>query len=271
MTSHNYDLTFLQRELISSVYSLERFLKRPLVVDIDDAIFLHRKGSFARRLAHNAGMIICGNDYLADNFSRWNKNVVVIPTAVDTLRFVPAYQRNSSVAIIGWIGTSSNLKYVYGIEKALARVFNQHPDAYLRIISDSEPKFRLIKEKNMEFIPWSTEIEVPGIQGMTVGIMPLADLPWERGKCSYKMLLYMSCGIPVVVSPVGMNSQILSMGKSGLAAVKEEEWTEALLELLSDVRKRERMAWAGRKIIEENFSISRIVPILAACLHNLVK
>jgi len=268
--SYRYDLTLLQREILSTLVTLEGFTKRPRVLDVDDAIFLYRKGRFARQLARRCDLIICGNDYLAENFARWNKNVTIIPTAVDTQRYMP--KKNSRVkqqSIIGWIGTSANSKYLYRIETALSEVLRHWPQATFRIIADSEPIFREIPKDRIEFICWSSEKEVEGIQGMTIGIMPLDDSDWGKGKCSFKMLSYMACGLPVVVSPVGMNKEILSFGNIGIGASTQKEWVEALLELLSDADRCEKMGRLGRMIVQEHFSLDFIAPKLADCLRKI--
>lgn len=268
--SYRYDLTFFQREILSTLVTLEGFTKRPRVLDVDDAIFLHRKGRVARQLARLCDLIICGNDYLAENFARWNSNIAIIPTAVDTRRYMP--KQDSQVEkqpIIGWIGTSANFKFLYRIEPALFEVFRQWPKSKFRIIADSEPIFREIPKDSIEFLRWSRENEVEGIQGMTIGIMPLDNSDWGKGKCSFKMLSYMACGLPVVVSPVGMNIEVLSLGKIGIGPSTQKVWTEALIELLSNEEKRKKMGRLGRRIVQEHFSIDVIAPKLAGCLREI--
>ncbi|MDH7578549.1 MAG: glycosyltransferase family 4 protein [Bacillota bacterium] len=273
LATHRYDVVFLQRELISTFLTLEPLAKRPRVLDVDDAIFLHRGGRFAKRLAQLSDLIICGNDFLAEHFSQWNKNITVIPTAIDTRRYTPRAQNRNSQdkLVIGWTGTSGNFKYLYQIEGALEKVIKTLPNVVFRVIADKEPKFRGVPKERFEFVQWSPETEVPSVQTMTVGIMPLADTEWERGKCSYKMLQYMACGIPVVVSPVGMNAQVLSLGNVGFAAKSRDEWEDALLTMLSlDDREREKMGMVGRRIVEEHYSIDVMAPRLARKIKQLV-
>jgi len=270
LATHCYDAVFLQRELISTFLTLEPLTKRPRVLDVDDAISLYREGRFAERLARRCDLIICGNDYLGNIFSRWNKNAKVIPTAVDTRRYVPKKATGAEhLDVIGWTGTSANFKYLYEIETALATVLKTCPDVILRIIADDKPAFRSIQERRIDFIPWSPENEVKGIQGMSIGIMPLSDSAWTRGKCSFKMLQYMACGVPVVVSPVGMNAQVLSLGAVGLGASNQNEWIAALVGLLGDEKERVNMGANGRNIVTTHFSIDVIAPQLAANLRNL--
>jgi glycosyltransferase involved in cell wall biosynthesis len=269
--SYRHDVTFLQRELTHDVLTLEPLTKRPRVLDVDDAIWLNGRGDFAGRLANACDLVICGNDYLADYFARWNKDVVVLPTPVDAVRFAPlAVGLEPPAKIIGWSGSASNHKYLFEIEDALAEVLKNKPEARLRIVSDVAPRFGKIPPDQLEFIKWTPENEAVTIQEMTVGLMPLRDTEWEKGKCSYKMLLYMSCGIPVVVSPVGMNVQVLSMGKVGVTAASGREWVDALLYLLGDPAARESLGRSGRRVVLERFSLDVVVPELAGHLRRVV-
>lgn len=268
--SHLFDLVLLQRELISTILTLEPLTKRPRVLDVDDAIYLYRNGRLAEQLATLSDLVICGNETLAERFVQWNQNVTVIPTAVDTARFFPKPSEVTSELIIGWIGTSGNYHYLYQIQEALEKVFIVQKNARLRIISDRKPMFHGILRDKLEFIQWSPSIEVKSIQSMTIGIMPLADTEWARGKCSYKMLQYMACGIPVVVSPIGMNNLVLSQGQVGLSAVHEDDWTQAILTLLRDDQLRCRMGKSGREVVEENYDVEIIAKELAIQLDNVI-
>ena len=268
--SHSFDVVLLQREMLSTFMTLESLTKKPRILDVDDAIFLQRGGGFARRLAQISDRIICGNAYLADWFSTWNNDITVIPTAVDTDRYVPVTRQATieEKTIIGWIGTSGNLKYVHAIEPALAKVMNTHQNTRLRIVSDQRPEFRLIDMNRCEFIPWSESIEIDSIQGMDIGIMPLEDSAWVRGKCSFKMLQYMACGLPVVVSPFGMNAEVLAMGDIGIGCSAQENWIEALGVLLDSATMRSELGAAGRRVAVESFSIHKLGPQLASCIKD---
>jgi len=251
--------------------TLEPLTRHPRVLDVDDAIYLHRGGRFAERLASQCDLVICGNDYLKNIFSQWNKNVRVIPTAVDTKRYFPKKEIDATNRdVVGWTGTSGNFKYLYEIEPALAAVLKACPNIIFRVIADVKPAFRKIQERRIDFIRWSPENEIKGIQGMSIGIMPLSDSAWTRGKCSFKMLQYMACGVPVVVSPVGMNAQVLSLGAVGLGASNQNEWIAALVGLLRDKKEQVNMGINGRSIVEERFSIQVVAPCLGACLRDLV-
>lgn len=268
--SYRYDAVLLQREIMSSFVTLEPLTKCPRILDVDDAIFLHRGSSFAKRLAELSDRVICGNNYLAEWFGCWNGSVDVIPTAVDTERYIPNAETkpSDSPLIIGWIGTSGNYKYLYGIESALDKVMHAHPGARLKVVGDQMPKFRYLSLDRIDFVPWSESIEIQAIQSMDIGIMPLEDTPWARGKCSFKMLQYMATGLPVVVSPVGMNADILMFGELGIGATSEKQWIDSLIALLEDSTLRARLGTEGRRVAESSFSIRVVAPQLARSLRG---
>lgn len=268
VSSHRYDAVLLQREIMSSFVTLEPLTTRPRILDVDDAIFLHRGGGFAKKLAELSDKVICGNNYLAEWFGRWNLNIDVIPTAVDTERYLPRAETKASDSplVIGWIGTSGNYKYLYGIEGALAKVMRTHAGTRLKVVGDQFPKFRKLSLDQVDFVHWSETIEVQAIQSMDIGIMPLEDSPWARGKCSFKMLQYLATGLPVVVSPVGMNAEILSLGELGISATTERQWIDGLNALLESEGLRARFGTEGRRVVELSFSIRVVAPRLARSL-----
>ncbi len=268
INSYKYDVTFLQREMLSTFYTLEGLTKSPRVLDVDDAIFTSRNGSAARKLAKNVDHIICGNEYLANWFSQYNKNISVIPTAVDTQRFTPRTSNflQSEKIILVWSGTSYGYSYFIqsGLLDALVKLLNDNNNVYLRIIADSPPPFQLPK---LEFKKWSPECEVSLMNECDIGLMPLADNQFAKGKCSYKMLTYMSCGIPVVVSPVGMNRDVIAMGNVGLSANSAIEWYECLSFLVNNRDEGVKMGLAGHDIIKDKFDL----PIVANQIMDVIK
>ena len=263
--SYRYDLTLLQREMLSCHLTLEPFTKAPRLLDVDDAIWLSGDGTFARRLAEMCDRVICGNAFLAEQFRRWNPQVAVVPTAVDTERFRPLGESTlkGGGGIIGWSGSSSGFSYLRRVERALRRVLERHPDAKLRIVADTAPSLPGIPARQMEFVPWTPDSEVRLIQEMTVGIMPLDDSLFSRGKCAFKMLCYMSCSLPVVVSPVGVNAELLGLGDIGFGPVSEDDWIDALSHILNNAEAARQMGTRGRKICQERFSVQAVVPQLA--------
>jgi glycosyltransferase involved in cell wall biosynthesis len=270
MKGRGFDVTLLQRELLSTFMTLEPLTKKPRVLDVDDAIWSYRGGGFVQEIAKRCDLVICGNQFLAEHLRQWNSTVTVIPTAVDTRLFAPGGADQGTPSIIGWSGTSGGLRYLYGIEEALYSVLKNLPEARLRVVSDTRPNFARIPPERVEFVAWSPKTEVEMIRSMTVGIMPLEDSVWERGKCSYKMLTYMACGIPVVVSPIGMNAEVLNHGRVGLGARSLREWEEALFFLLTNRMERLAMGKMARQIVLRKYSINVLSPLLAKSLAGVV-
>jgi glycosyltransferase involved in cell wall biosynthesis len=270
MRANHYDLRFLQRNLTATLCTWEPFLKKPFVFDVDDAIFLGARGASADRIASAASLVICGNNYLADHFGKF-ATVAVLPTAVDSVRFSPKITPNSSYSlVIGWSGTSSGFKYLYAIEPAIKEILLRHPTAILKVVSNERPVFKSLSNDRVVFEKWSASREVDVLQECTVGIMPLIDDAWSRGKCSFKMLTYMATAIPVVVSPIGMNVDVLSHGACGIGARTLDEWVDSISMLLSEPQKAAALGKKGREIIETRYSLAVIAPQLVELIKKLL-
>jgi len=263
-----YDVVLLQREIISKLITFERWVHGPVLMDVDDAIFLFRDGYIARRLAEIADVVVCGNSYLAEHFSRWNHTIRVIPTGVDTDKYRPAAAKGAvATLVIGWIGTSSNIFELQAIEASLAAVLSHVPHAKLRIVCDRFPALPRLNPAQVECMRWTESTEVAAIQGMDVGIMPLGDTEASRGKCSFKMLQYMACGLPSVVSAVGMNIEVARLGNCSVTVRDGGEWVDALIALLNSSEQRRSMGQIGREVIEQRFSVR----VLASQLANAIR
>jgi glycosyltransferase involved in cell wall biosynthesis len=273
--SWSHDAVWLQRQILPGYFTLEAVLKKPLIFDVDDAIWLGNPfgKSSVRRTAERAEVVIAGNQYLANWFEPYARKVIIIPTAIDTERFLPmAAERDTEEGfIVGWIGTRGNLPYLEAIEGSLLRFLKHCPLAKLRVVADGPPEFQHIPADRLHFIPWSEDTEVSLIQSMIVGLMPLADDEWTRGKCSFKMLQYMACGLPTVVSPVGMNAEVLSSkGNCSLAASSPTDWVDALTYLYENQEDAKAMGRSARMLVEENFSHRVVVPQLASIFKAVV-
>ncbi|MFN9213763.1 MAG: glycosyltransferase family 4 protein [Gemmatimonadota bacterium] len=263
--THRADVTVLQRELVSTLVTLEGLTKRPRVLDVDDALWALPRGGFAARLARRCDRVIAGNAFLAEWFGRHCRDVMIVPTAVDTARFVPAGRPPSASVVIGWSGASGGLPYVEALAPALAAVMARRPEVRLCVLSDRAPRLEGLPPERVEYVRWRPEVEVPTIQGFDLGLMPLRDSTWERGKCSYKMLLYMACGVPALVSPVGMNVEVLAHGEVG-TGVPDGAWAEAILEWVDDSARRGRASGVARRVVEEHFALEALAPRLAAAI-----
>ena len=257
-------VTLLSRQMMPAFLPLEGFTRNPRVLDVDDAIWLNRGGERCPRLARMCDSILCGNTFLADYFSQFCRQIAILPTAVNTeaIRPVPRI-RHAASPTIGWTGTSDNFRYLHGIEPALKQVLEMNPSCRLRLVSDTCPKFSSIPEERIDFVRWSPAAEIEALQTMTVGIMPLEDSLWARGKCSFKMLCYMAAGVPVVVSPVGMNKEVLNLGTIGYAAQTHSEWVESLDSLMRNRAHGDRMGEQGRRVAVEHFSIEVLGKVLS--------
>ncbi|MBU0911558.1 MAG: glycosyltransferase family 4 protein [Gammaproteobacteria bacterium] len=249
------DVVVIQRELISTLYTVEACIKAPVVLDVDDAIFLYKSGKAAKALALKANHIVCGNQFLAHYFSQYNENISIIPTAVDTNRFKPSVVKPAFLCM-GWSGSSSGFDYLYAIEAELKEVLDKKTEWKLSIVSDKAPDFKVLKPDQWTFTQWTPDNEVATIQDMSIGLMPLADNEWTRGKCSYKMLLYMACGVPVVVSDVGMNSEILSVSKVGVGVNNKSSWLGSLSQMMDDEVLRAECGQRGRQLAEKEYSLT---------------
>jgi glycosyltransferase involved in cell wall biosynthesis len=236
---------------------MEKYLSRPLIYDVDDAIWINNEKNIGK-IAKKAAVILAGNSFIAEWFGKINPNVQIIPTSINTKWFCPGELKTDNVFKIVWTGSHQTLHYLISIERALAKFLNVRKDTLLVVISDSFPEFSNIKPEKVRFIKWSPEAELRSLQESNVGIMPLFDTNWERGKCSFKMLQYMACGIPVLVSSVGMNNEVLSKGEVGISAINDEEWTSGLDFFYNNSGKGKQMGINGVKVVKQHYSLDVI-------------
>jgi glycosyltransferase involved in cell wall biosynthesis len=266
------DLTWLEREMIPGSRTLEPCLHRPLLFDVDDAIWLLSAGNerAARWTARHAACVLAGNDYLAEWFTSAGATVERVWTAVDTDHFRPdpdpRPDRRSFV--IGWTGSASALRYLAALAKPLGRFLAETPEARLAVVSDYEPSLPGIPEDRVDFVRWSPSVEASALAGVDVGLAPLPDSAWARGKCAFKMLQYMAAGIPMVASPVGMNAQVLAMAEVGLPAADDAAWRDALHDLRADDGRRRAMGGHGRRLVEREFAVPVIADRLAGIMRR---
>lgn len=256
------------------------FLPRsvPIVSDYDDAVF-HRydlhSNAVARRLLgdkintvmRNSRLVLAGNDYLGDHAKKAGAQwVEIVPTVLDANSyFVPERAADGDhKTVVGWIGSPSTW----------TGQADNFIDVYDRIISEKDVILRAIganpdfDRPGYDFQPWSEDTEVATIQSMDIGIMPLPDNPWTRGKCGYKLIQYMACGLPVIASPVGVNSQIVEDGVNGFLADTSDEWFKALSTLVENPGLRKQMGAAGRKKVEDHYSVQVQGPRIAELLRQ---
>jgi len=269
LKSGRFDLLWLEKELMPWLPAWGEaglsHLGIPYVVDYDDATFhrydRHPKGMVRALLGgkidavmRRAALVTVGNDYLADRAWRVGaKRVEYLPTVVDLKRYCVTSQPKDEVFTIGWIGTPNTEKYLSLIADPLRRFFEQRKGRLLLI---GASKRFMIDGIPIEVLPWSEDCEVPFLQRMHIGIMPLPDLPMERGKSGLKLLQYFACGRPSVASPVGINVKIVNH-RVGFLPNSDDEWLTHLLRLADDPDLRKRTGEEGRRMVEERYSLAR--------------
>lgn len=259
LQANSFDAVVVQRELVSTLPSVEGLIRRPLVVDVDDAIWLYRGGRAARNLGRHATAVVAGNDFIGDYFASLGAQVHVIPTGVDTNRFRPLpASAPRGHGVIGWSGTWGGYAYFEPLQQAIGDLLRRNADWKIRFVSDRPPQLPALPQAQVEYRPWSPETEAELTADMDIGLMPLDDSPWSRGKCSYKMLLNMACGVPVVASDIGMNRDIFAMASVGLAVQTPDDWAQALETLISDASMRQSMGQRGRATVCEHFSLEAV-------------
>lgn len=284
LTRRDFDLLWVQYELFPwSPGLFERLAARagkPIVVDYDDAIFhmydLNRRGLVRRLLGRklepllrSADAVICGNRYIETYAARFCDRTVVIPTVVDTDVFRPAAApRNDGLhapVVVGWIGSPSTWATVEPLLPHLLPLLARH-GATLRVVG-AGPRARGLP--GVVAVDWTERGEVAELQAMDIGIMPVPDDAWTRGKCGYKLIQYMACGLPVIGSPVGVNRDIVVEGENGLLAQTPAEWVIALAALIEDPALRARLGVNGRARAVEHYSLHSQQPRLLALLRSL--
>ena len=266
-----YHVVVIQKRLLSRwELSLARKYADKLIYDFDDAVMYHpqkhhqqrRRQSRFSAMARCANLTICGNQYLASLVSRHTNSFVVSPTAVDTLRYHPdklLYQntlKNKARVNVGWTGSSSTNRYLNMVLPVLAKLSDQIE--FTMISSNTEDlNLEYLDQIRFTFVPWSPETEVSQTARFEIGLMPLPDNEWTRGKCGCKALQYLALGIPAICSPVGVNVEILDHGRNGFLAETEEEWFEILKLLIDDPQKRRCVGRTGRETIEKLYALDK--------------
>jgi glycosyltransferase involved in cell wall biosynthesis len=269
LASRRSDITWLERELIPGRRTLECLAGRKRVLDVDDAIWLLGQSGFSERIAGECEGVIAGNQFIANHYRDYARCVWVIPTSIETEVWKPSNRRCGENFTVGWIGSSSNLNFISVAEEPLARFLAHHSDSELLIVCNRKPSFSRIPRDRWRFVRWSPATDVELVRQMDVGLMPLEDTEWARGKCAFKMISYMSVGIPVIVSPVGVNAEILRLGEVGFAATTSSDWFDALCTLYVERDLAAKMGRQGRRIVENHFSVAKNADLLARVFQEV--
>jgi glycosyltransferase involved in cell wall biosynthesis len=256
-----YDIIWQNRLLLYDHFSIEKYIRKPLVFDMDDAIWLTEGEKQVTLAIKKSTLVFAGNEYLADYCNRINSNTAIIPTTIDTNIFKPVTQHKKTFNI-GWIGTKSNFDYLEIIKQPILEFLQKTKDTKLIIVSSDRPGAFQFDEERIIFKQWSAEKENDLINEFSIGLMPLTDDNWTKGKCSFKMLQYMACEIPAIVSPVGNNNQILEQSKTGIAAAHKQDWLNAMNDLKNDPDLYSHHALRGRPFVEEKYSCQKWAEVI---------
>lgn len=275
-----HDLLFLHKTTLAvSGFPewLRGFSSTPSIFDFDDAIYLAPDGTPSPARAHafrqavaSSDHVIAGNADLAAQ-TRAPAKTTVIPTVVDTDKYRPLSKRaGAGELVVGWMGTASNFTHLRGVMPSLLEALARLPRARLRVVSNGFlPEYA--SHPLVEQWRWSEEREVMALQSFDIGLMPLPDTEQTRGKCGFKMLQYMACGVPVLASAVGANVPLFGTSGAGLLAPAGDDWAGYLLELASlpPVRRVE-LGMAGRAHVEKFFSVKSAVGQYAELFERIV-
>jgi glycosyltransferase involved in cell wall biosynthesis len=276
-----FDVLWLEKELLPWLPAFaETVLDRlaiPYVADYDDAVFHHYDlhpnplvrtvlGRKIDAVMHHAQVVVAGNDYLAQRaVAAGARRVETVPTTVDLVRYpeprFPAESSNQETVTIGWIGTPVTAAYLGTILAPLRELACTIPNTRFSWIGAGPRSPELPRS---QCLAWSQASESELLHSLDIGIMPLPDQPWERGKCGYKLIQYMACGKPVVASPVGANREIVEHGVDGFLACNEDEWLASLRTLIADPALRRHMGMAARKKVVRSYSLQSQIDRLSS-------
>lgn len=274
-----YDCAWVQGELNPLLPGwLDRgMLRIPYVYDFDDAFYLKyalRGGWQARILGRKfehfmagASVIAAGNQVLGGHASQFNDDVRIVPTVVDHRRYLPATgSREKDYFNVGWIGSPSSIRCLSVVREPLACLARDGP-VRLTVVGGIASEIPGVDVVN---VPWSENTEVELIRTFDVGIMPLEDEPWTRGKCAFKLIQYMACGVPAVGSAVGANVEVIG-DDAGFLAGNDDEWLGALRRIRDDAAMAARIGEAGRSKVADHYSLLSQVPAYERILRDATR
>jgi glycosyltransferase involved in cell wall biosynthesis len=259
-------VTVLHQIKLSSIEArLFAAYSRRSIFDVDDAIYVRkprrlgeapdesvwRKQKFAATCRW-VDAVAAGNDVLAGVARATAKEVAVLPTSIDTAAYERSFAGPADPPTIAWIGSPENLIYLDIIRPALARLSKRHRALKLRVICSEFPDWSDVK---IEPVPWSSATEAHSLAGAHIGVMPLTDDAWSRGKCAFKLLQYMAAALPCVASPVGANTEAVLDGINGFHATDVDEWERGLEKLIVSPELRASFGAKGRLHVEERYSL----------------
>lgn len=283
--ARRYDVVFIQREafMTGSIFFEKRFKKTgaKIVFDFDDSIWLQnvseanrlfaflKNASKTSRLIEMSDVVIAGNEYLAQYARQFNQNVEIVPTTIDTNEYKPLRNADPSAKItIGWSGSITTIQHFKFSLPFLAKIKEKYGDRVaIKVIGDGNYVNDALGIKGL---PWKKETELSDLNSFDIGIMPLPDDEWAKGKCGLKGLQYMALEIPTIMSPVGVNTTIIHDGGNGFLAATDEDWINKASMLIDDSELRMKMGKAGRQTVIDHYSIDSQKENYLRIIRNLL-
>jgi glycosyltransferase involved in cell wall biosynthesis len=264
------DIVFIQREcfMLGTSFFERLFAKSgaKVIFDFDDAIWLQnvseanktfvwlKNPNKTAKIITCSSLVIAGNDYLAKYALRYNRNVVIIPTTIDTNEYCKIPSPRNEKVIIGWSGSITTIQHFEYAIPFLKRIKEKFKDKVeFRVIGDAS---YVNEELSIKGIAWNKQTEIEDLSIFDIGIMPLPDDEWAKGKCGLKGLQYMALEIPTIMSPVGVNAEIINDGVNGFLASEHTEWVNKLSKLIESEELRKQIGIESRKTVEENYSVN---------------
>ena len=277
MQANDFDAVFFHKKILNpfDAYYLRKYAKK-LIYDFDDAIMFddkhperphHKRQTSFRRTATLADLVIAGNFYLAEYARRFNPNVEILPTGLDTKAYNTTTKKAGDGKIrLVWIGSRPTLPHLKQISPALEEIGSRFDNVVLIIISD---EFFDLQNIPVEKRPWSLETEVTELAKSDIGLAPLTDNNFTRGKCGFKILQYQAAGLPVVASPVGVNAELVRDGLNGFLAVTIDDWIEKISSLIANEQHRIQMGLAARQSVA-HFDLNALAPRLVSLIKRKI-
>jgi len=270
-----YQYVFIHREALPVgppvfEWVIAKIFRKPIIYDFDDAIWLPntsdqnkvvaaiKNHDKVRKICSWSWKVSCGNGFLADFAREYCEVAIINPTTIDTDYHIPlADSLKHEQLVIGWTGTHSTTKYLQPLIPVFKKLKKAH-DVEIRIISNLPPEWKF---EDYTFIPWSQAEEIEQLQQFDIGLMPLEDTDWEKGKCGFKALQYMALKIPAVVSSVGVNNEIIDHGNNGFLCRNKEDWHTYLEQLIISEKLRKSMGIEGRRKVLDKYSVYSNAPL----------
>jgi len=259
-----FDIIYVQKALLSKfTFSILKALNKNIVFDFDDALFLYKD---ITHILKGARSVVVSNEYLRDFASRYARDVRVLPSPVSTEKASSPRQDRNSV-VLGWLGSPETTRYLDPLIPVFKNLKERFSGLDIELMGALETGS--LDSFGIKLNKWSLEAQERYLDSIDIGIMPLTDDEWSRSKAGYKLLLYMSSGIPCVASPVGINRELIKEGVNGFLADSEKEWTDKISTLIENGRLRRDMGSQGRKLAEDFYSYQTNAPRLIGMLKGV--